>query len=397
MIHFDNSKTAVELLNSIIYLAVERKASDVHFRPQEGCIEICFRVNGLLQKIDELDSRWHEGLLGRIKVLCRLRMDEHFDAQDGSFKFGLKDSRQIEVRASIVPTVYGQNAILRLLAAEDGAWPLEQLGFNKMDLSKVVQSLERKQGMVLVTGPTGSGKTTTLYSAMKYLNSGTAAIVSIEDPVEYAVKGTQQINLSQNSKLNFSNALRSVLRQDPDIIMVGEIRDKETARLAVNSALTGHLLLSTLHTNNTISSLFRLWDLGVESYLIASTVKLVIAQRLMSRLCSECKIRKNLSESEKLVILDVFSRYPYINFGSNFFTNHGCPKCFYSGFSGRVGVYEVLSVTERVAQAFLNRMPYRELLSLAKEEGMVSIADLAWQKAVEGQVSINEVIKNLYD
>jgi type IV pilus assembly protein PilB len=282
----------ISLVDGLIAEAHKLRASDIHIDPQEAGLAVRMRIDGVLQEIGILPKDIQQEVITRIKVLSSLRTDEHQHPQDGRFRLILAKTGPVDVRVSVASTYYGENAVLRLLAdhtADKGGSTLETLGFAQEDRVKIEEATRKPHGMILVTGPTGSGKTTTLYTILKQLNSQEISIITIEDPIEYSIVGINQMQANSHSGLSFANGLRSIIRQDPDIIMVGEIRDTETAKLAVNTALTGHLMLSTLHTNDAATTLPRLLDLGIEPYLIAATVNLIIGQRLIRTICENCK------------------------------------------------------------------------------------------------------------
>ncbi len=279
----------IRLVDCLVTRAYAARASDIHLDPRSDGVMVRLRVDGVLQDVHKLPATIHNEVISRIKILCGLRTDEHQAAQDGRFRLLLETGVSVDVRVSIVPVYYGENAVMRLLADQAEEYTLSSLGFTKENQEKILRAIQKPYGMILATGPTGSGKTTTLYTLVRMLNQPGVSVITIEDPVEYAISGINQIQVNPRTGLSFSQGLRSMLRQDPNIIMVGEIRDMETAGLAVNIALTGHLVLSTLHTNDAPTTLPRLLDMKVEPYLIASTVNVAIGQRLLRRICNHCK------------------------------------------------------------------------------------------------------------
>jgi len=288
----------IKLVHSMIDEAQNLRASDIHIDPQNDTIRIRYRVDGVLCDAHAVSKTIHPEIISRIKILAGLRTDEHQAAQDGRFRISLEKQRPVDVRVSIVPTYYGENAVLRLLSDKAEEFSLATLGFSEANAEKVRTAIKRPYGMILATGPTGSGKTTTLYTLLKNLNTEAVSIVTIEDPIEYAIDGIEQIQVNPRTSLTFAHGLRSILRQDPNIIMVGEIRDAETAGIAVNTALTGHLVLSTVHTNDAATTLPRLLDMKIESYLIASTVNVAIGQRLVRKICEHCKTARAITPAE---------------------------------------------------------------------------------------------------
>jgi type II secretory ATPase GspE/PulE/Tfp pilus assembly ATPase PilB-like protein len=349
MIHYDS---VIDLVDSLIARAYRAGASDIHLEPQQGILRVRLRVDGLLAEAGSLPAAVQAEVISRIKILSGLRTDQQRVPQDGRFQAVPGRGNPVDVRVSVVPTHYGESAVLRLLTKRDGesGLSLAGLGFTPTNQSLIHKALSRTQGLILVTGPTGSGKTTTLYTFLQMLNQPEACIITIEDPVEYAMAGVRQIQTNPHHGLNFSNGLRSILRQDPDIIMVGEIRDEETARLAVNAALTGHLLLATMHTNSAAAALPRLLDLGIEPYLVAATVRLVASQRL---------VRKTST----------------------------------NGFSGRTGIHEVLAMDDILRSAVARRTPLHRLQKLAVLGGMQALLEDGRAKAEQGLTTVEEVLR----
>ena len=290
----------INLIDCLIEKAHISQVSDIHLDPAQDNVRVRFRIDGVLQEVLELPKKIHGEIISRIKVLSKLRSDEHQATQDGRFRHVFPETEKfLDLRVSIVPTYHGENVVLRLLSDKAENFSLESLGFSESDRKKILGAIKKPNGMILATGPTGSGKTTTLYTLIKMLNSPDVSIVTIEDPIEYAVDNIEQIQVNPHKGLTFANGLRSILRQDPNIIMVGEIRDAETASIAVNTALTGHLLLSTLHTNDAATTLPRLLDMGIEEYLVASTVNIAIGQRLVRKICEQCKEKEVLTPAMK--------------------------------------------------------------------------------------------------
>ncbi|MBL8029902.1 MAG: type II/IV secretion system protein [Candidatus Doudnabacteria bacterium] len=381
--------SVISLVSLVIEHAHMACASDIHIDPFEEGLIFRFRVDGMLYKIFSLPRTIHQEVISRIKILSGLRTDEHQSAQDGRFRH-VKGSDCIDVRVSIVPTYYGENAVLRLLSERLENGSLETLGFTEKNLEKIKLAVKKPFGMILVTGPTGSGKTTTLYALLKYLNLPEISIVTIEDPIEYSLPGIEQIQVNPKTGLSFANGLRSILRQDPNVIMVGEIRDNETAGIAVNVALTGHLLLSTLHTNDPATTLPRLLDMKIESYLVASTVNIAVGQRLLRKICSHCKVSKVLQKSEKESLAGIYGKEAI---GDFLFEGKGCENCSGTGYKGRLPVHEVLQVTEKVRLAILQKRTAGEIKNIALSEGMLSMEDDALFKARQGLTSFEEILR----
>ena len=388
--------SAVVLLEALIEEAYLARASDIHIDPTMNVICVRFRIDGVLQIVHTLPLPIHPELLARLKILCGLRTDEHAAAQDGRLRHTCAGGVTVDIRVSIMPLYYGENAVLRLLVAGVENFSLTSLGFNEQNQHKILQAMKKPYGMILATGPTGSGKTTTLYTLLSLQNSAETAIITIEDPIEYAITGVNQIQVNPRTGLTFAHGLRSMLRQDPNTIMVGEIRDGETAGLAVNIALTGHVVVSTLHTNDAATTLPRLLDMKIEPYLIASTVTIAIGQRLVRRLCLQCRKEKKLSASEALVISH-FLPAGLIQAGTIVFESNGCSLCNGQGYVGRVGIHEVLTVTPVIREAIIVRASAADLRIIAITEGMVPLVADGLTKVLAGLTTIEEVLKINYE
>src|SRR3989338_919353 len=345
----------IKLVDGLITNAYESRASDIHLDPDEDVLNVRLRIDGVLHHVFTLPKEIHPEVIIRIKVLSGLRTDEHQAPQDGRIKFTTlaeakgpdkRNRLSFDIRVSIIPTYHGENGVLRLLAEQGQAFELESVGLTERDLKIVQRAITFSYGMILVTGPTGSGKTTTLYTMLKKLNIPQVSIITIEDPIEYSLQNVNQIQVNSQTNLTFAKGLRSILRQDPNIVMVGEIRDEETAGIAVNAALTGHLLLSTIHTNDAATTLPRLLDMKVEPFLITSTINIVIGQRLVRKICPHCKTKKSATEAEIKSLKEVV---PYVETGDDtFYTGKGCNTCNGSGYSGRIGIREVLEVNNDI-------------------------------------------------
>lgn len=366
----------VRLLNRIITAAVERDVSDIHIEPLHDHIRVRYRVDGVLQVVDRIDKPQQMGLISRVKILSRLNIAEQRLPQDGRIRFAVK-GREIDFRVSTAPAVDGESVVLRILDRRDISLDFEALGFTQQAIGQLTRMISQPNGIVLVTGPTGSGKTTTLYAALSRLNSADSKIFTVEDPVEYQLRGITQILVRPQIGLDFASVLRSVLRQDPDIIMVGEIRDPETARIAVQASLTGHLVLSTLHTNSAVSSLTRLKDIGIEDYLITSTLRGVVSQRLVRKLCSVCHGASAAAAGKREGIEAV------------------CKSCGNSGYRGRTVIYEILEISDAVRSAVLRGAPESEIEQIAANEGMVSLQRCADRKIETGETSAAEVARTV--
>jgi type II secretory ATPase GspE/PulE/Tfp pilus assembly ATPase PilB-like protein len=344
----------------IIEEALSLKASDIHIDPSAATLTVRMRVDGLLVEKYTFLKDIHQELVSRIKILSELRIDEHQTPQDGRFRIVPISGIAVDIRVSILPGFNGEVVVMRLLQNFHKNVSLEGLGMTTEDTIKIQKALAHGQGMVLVTGPTGSGKTTTLYTLLKMLNQNDTSIVTIEDPIEYEIPGVRHIQTNPRVGLTFSNGLRSIVRQDPDIIMVGEIRDTETASIAIHTALTGHLLLSTLHTINAATALPRLMDMHIDPYLIASTVQIVIAQRLVRIFCTHCRGKK-------------------------------CSHCFETGFKGRTGIYEILEVSDSIRTLIMQRAPAQIIEAKAREENMTTLRENGDQKVINNSTSLREV------
>lgn len=387
--------SVTDLVDTLIAKAYEAQASDIHIDPQQDSVVVRFRIDGILHDIVVLKKDLQPLIITRIKVLSGLRTDEHFIAQDGRFRI-TKDSAEIDLRVSIVPMHYGENVVMRLLVGAARALGLGQLGFSDKDLAIMHRYIKKPYGMILSTGPTGSGKTTTLYSILKLINSRETSIVTIEDPIEYAISGITQIQVNPQTNLTFAKGLRSIVRQDPDIIMVGEIRDQETAGIAVNAAMTGHLLLSTLHTNDAATTLPRLLDMGIEPFLIASTINVAVGQRLVRKLCSDCRVKYALTEDEKKALAAAVPA-ELLKQRRQFWRSDGCAACNDSGYVGRIGIFEVLEATEAIRQLIMRRANANELRQAAKTQGMTSMLEDGFNKAAAGITSIAEILRVIHD
>ncbi len=380
------------MLSLLLGSAYDEQASDVHIEPQESEAVVRFRIDGILHEVVRVTKLLHERIITRIKVISNLRTDEHMAAQDGKMKVLIEDER-VDIRVSIVPIVDGEKAVLRLLATKSRSFTLTDLGMTDSDLEKVKRAYAKSYGMILSTGPTGSGKTTSIYSILRVLNSPEKNITSVEDPVEYRIGGANQIQVNAKTNLTFANGLRSILRQDPNIIFVGEIRDNETAGIAVNAALTGHLVLSTLHTNDAATALPRLIDMKVEPFLVASTVTVIIAQRLVRKVCQGCRKSQEVEISElyklfgKELVDKIFTGGPTIFKGS------GCILCRGSGYSGRIGLFEVLEITPTIHKLIVEKADADTILAASINEGMIRMVEDGLIKVAKGLTTTDELLR----
>jgi type IV pilus assembly protein PilB len=387
----------IKIVEKILVLGYTSKSSDIHIEPFETRTLVRFRIDGILHDIIEVPKPLHDLITTRIKILSRLRTDEHRAAQDGRLRFKSNGSR-IDVRVSIVPVIYGEKVVMRLLAEKARQYDLINLGFDKPTLKRIKGNIKKPWGMILVTGPTGSGKTTTLYSVLKVLNRREVNISTIEDPVEYDVEGINQIQVNKKTNLTFSDGLRAIVRQDPDIIMVGEIRDEETAKIAVNSAMTGHLVLSTLHTNDAPTALPRLMDMGIKAFLVASTINTVIAQRLVRKICPKCQYKTVVTpETLKLIKQhiseELVKKFKLDNPKLQLYYGRGCPQCQSTGYTGRLGIFEVLAITEPIKQLIMSKANSEQIKAKAVELGMTPMIEDGIQKVLEGITTIDEVLR----
>lgn len=395
--NFNTDPPVEKMVDAIIYSAYQEKASDIHIEPQEQEFNVRFRIDGMLHDVLLLPKYLHDRVVTRIKVLSKLRTDEHLAAQDGKMRV-VYDEEPLDLRVSILPIADGEKVVMRLLASRARALTLADLGMSENDLAKVTRAFSKSFGMVLCTGPTGSGKSTSIYSILKVLNTRDRNITTIEDPVEYKIKGANQIQVNAKTNLTFANGLRAILRQDPNIILVGEIRDNETAGIAVNAALTGHLVVSTLHTNDAAGSLPRLSDMKVEPFLVASTVNVIIAQRLVRKICEHCRVSLTTTQDELLkhLTIDTITKH-YIPVGDKkeirIYKGEGCKHCHFTGYQGRVGVYEVLEMTAEIKELVVNKASSADIMAKATEQGMTTMLDDGLEKITKGLTTIEEVLR----
>ena len=395
----ERDSAIVELVDSIVHYGYKNRVSDIHVEPSSRRILVRFRIDGVMHDVLEMPKELTELIVTRIKILSRMRTDEHRAAQDGKFRFAT-DGETIDVRVSVVPVTYGENVVMRLLSSKAQQFNLNDLGFSENDLKKTQRAIRKPYGMILVTGPTGSGKTTTVYAILKILNKRDVHIITIEDPVEYDIEGINQIQVNAKTNLTFATGLRSILRQDPDIILVGEIRDEETAGIAINSAMTGHLVLSTLHANDSATTLPRLLDMNIEPFLLASTVNIVIAQRLVRKICEKCRESYTITPEEKRLIEDetlLKERILAHNVKSiahiQWYRGKGCALCSQTGYRGRLGIYEVMQLDDILREAILRRASSEELMDAAVKGGMTTMLDDGIDKIFLGITTFQEVIR----
>jgi type IV pilus assembly protein PilB len=384
----ENDAPVIKYVNSLIAEAVTRRASDIHIEPFEKHIRVRLRQDGALYELPSPPLRMKAPITSRLKLMAELDIAEKRVPQDGRIKI-LVQNRKIDLRVATLPVIFGEKIVMRILDQSNLNVNLETFGFQKEALDRFMKAIKAPYGMVLVTGPTGSGKTTTLYSAISKINKIDVNIMTAEDPVEYNLPGINQVNVHEDIGLSFSAALKSFLRQDPNIVMVGEIRDLDTGAIAVKAALTGHLVLSTLHTNDAPSSIDRLIDMGVAPFLVASSVNCVVAQRLLRRVCATC--RQELKPHDELV--KELQLSPAQAEGAMFYTAHGCNDCHDTGYRGRTGIYEVLTMSARIKKMILDRCSTAELKTAAIEEGMLTLRQDSLRKMLLGDTTPEEVLR----
>jgi len=378
----------IKLVNQIIRKAAEAGASDIHIEPFEGRLQVRYRIDGLLREMEAPLVQSAAAVMSRIKIMANLNIAERRLSQDGRFKQRVRGNH-FDVRVSTVPTIHGESVVLRLLQRDDVLLDLTSLGFSPAQTNMMHHVLAMPHGILLVTGPTGCGKSTTLYAALRHLNEPERMIITVEDPVEYNIPGINQIQVQPQIGLTFANALRSIVRQDPDIIMIGEMRDGATAEIAVQSALTGHLVLSTLHTNDAPGSIMRLLDMGVQDYLLTSSVNAIQAQRLVRKLCCECReIYRPVDE-----LVERFNLARFFSDEVKLYRAGGCGSCAGTGYTGRSAILEILPMTEDINRLVIKRSNVSEIAAAAIEQGMITMRDDGLAKAANGITTIEEVLR----
>lgn len=369
-------RAAPALIKEVINHALIHHASDIHFEPHEGKIIIRFRIDGVLHEVGILPKDVHEYILNRIKVLSHMRTDEHFSAQDGSMRFSKEKEGVVDIRVSVVPTMDGEKIALRLLAEYVRAFTFVDLGISEKNQTAIMRAMHKPFGMVLVTGPTGSGKTTTLYAILKLLNREEVNITTIEDPIEYKIPGINQIQVNLQTNLTFAKGLRSIIRQDPNIILVGEIRDLETAEIATNAALTGHLLFSTFHATDSATAIIRLLEMGIEPFLLASTLEMVVSQRLVRKICEQCKTTDTTGKSSKA-----------------YYIGKGCVSCGNTGYKGRTALFEYIEITPELEELILKRPTAQQIWTAAQKQGSTSLFEDGMEKVKNGITTLSELMR----
>jgi len=384
-----NRPPVIRLVNDILFRALQLRASDIHVHPYESKLQIRYRVDGILYDVLSLNRNVLPLIISRIKVMAGMDIAERRLPQDGRCSVRL-GQREIDLRISTVPTSYGERSVLRLLDKSTGLFALNELGLWEDDSKKFDALLNRSHGVIFVTGPTGSGKTTTLYACLNRINSSEKNVITIEDPIEYQLEGISQIQVAMKKGMTFATALRHVLRQDPDVIMVGEVRDIETARMAIQSSLTGHLVFSTLHTNDSAGAVSRLLDLGVEPYLASSSLIAIIAQRLVRKVCPDCKKHSEPAAHElrELGLGEIEA-----NNGTKFFVGTGCEKCFQTGYRGRTGIYEILMVSGEIQDLIYKKKTAGTIKKTALEAGMKTLRMDGARKVLLGITTVSEVLR----
>ncbi|MCA9420943.1 MAG: Flp pilus assembly complex ATPase component TadA, partial [Nitrospira sp.] len=384
-IKIDKDSSAVDAVNRLVQQGIEMEASDIHFEPMENMIRIRFRLDGVLRPIQNLPKNLHQALLARVKILSDLDIAERRLPQDGRMK--MEGFPHVDIRVAILPCLFGEKAVLRLLNQSGLSLHLTNLGLNQPDLDRVTTALENPYGMILVTGPTGSGKTTTLYSALQFLNTPQMNIVTVEDPVEYQIQGINQLQIHEEIGLNFSTGLRAFLRQDPDVMMVGEIRDRETAQIAIQASLTGHRVLSTLHTMNAPGAITRLIDMNIEPFLVSSAVSLIVGQRLVRKICDHCRECDTASRPQLLEL--GFDKDALVAVQA--MKGRGCASCHLTGFKGRMALFEILPIFEGLHAKILARASTNELKLCAIHEGFRTLRQAGLSAVQSGLTTVGEV------
>jgi len=378
----------IRFVNQVLTEAIELRATDVHIEPFEEELRVRYRIDGVLQQasVAREVKQFQPAIISRLKILSKLDIAEKRVPQDGRIKIRIAD-REIDVRVSIIPMLHGEALVLRLLDRSSVLLGLDKLGMSERDLKITATILERPHGIILVTGPTGSGKTTTLYAALSNINDIARKIITIEDPIEYQLHGINQIQVSRKAGLTFASGLRSILRHDPDVVLVGEIRDVETAEIAIQASLTGHLVFSTLHTNDAPSALTRLVDMGIEPYLVASSLETVIAQRLVRLICPHC--RERLTPAEVRPIAERFGQ----SLPDALYKGRGCQRCQGKGYLGRLGIFEIMIVTDEIRSLILQNVSARDLRKVAAQQGMLSLREDGFRHLAQGRTTVEEVLR----
>lgn len=393
---------APTIIDAVITDAVATKASDIHFEPELETIEVRLRIDGVLQDVGSIDKKMYQSIVNRIKVMAKLRIDEHSSVQDGAIRFANKEGEDVDLRVSVAPTISGEKIVIRLLSAHSAEFTLGDLGLSEQGQQIIENAGKKPFGMIVVTGPTGSGKTTTLYSLMKYIKNRDINITTIEDPVEYKIPGIAQIQVNPQTNLTFGEGLRSIVRQDPDVILVGEVRDEETAEIAVNAALTGHLLLTTFHANDAATAIPRLLELGTEPFLLASTLEVMVAQRLLRKLCQSCRVGQDSDIQQKLkeLALPAFTQNlvaQSLTDGkggtATMYSGKGCNVCHGTGYRGRIGVFEIIPLDDKLKELILQKPSRNEIWQQARKSGATSLFEDGLAKVKQGETTLDELLR----
>ena len=384
-----NRPPVIRLVNDILFRALQMRASDVHVHPYEGKIQIRYRVDGILYDMLSLNRNVLPLIISRIKVMAGMDIAERRMPQDGRSTVRL-GQREVDLRVSTVPTSFGERCVLRILDKSSGVYGLDELGLWPDDLKKLDSLLNRAHGVIFVTGPTGSGKSTSLYAYLNRINSAEKNVITIEDPIEYQLEGISQIQVASKKGMTFATSLRHVLRQDPDVIMVGEVRDVETARMAIQSSLTGHLVFSTLHTNDAAGAISRLLDLGVEPYLVSSSLIAIVAQRLVRRICPDCRKPAHPTAQE---LGELGLGLPEGNKGAHFYVGEGCERCFKTGYRGRTGIYEVMLIGDKIQELIYRQETAGTIKKVALDAGMQTLRMDGARKVLAGITTVAEVLR----
>ena len=383
-----DTSSFIRLVNRLLCDAVIARASDIHVEPRDKNVEVRYRIDGYLKTIVRIPRNLHPRLSARIKILAKLDIAEQRKVQEGRIKISIKGEK-IDLRISVIPVFYGEKIVLRILDSRSTQFDINKIGFSADELETFKSAIQKSQGVVLVTGPTGSGKTTTLYAALQHIKCETKNIVTIEDPIEYLIDGINQLQLSRYKDVTFTTGLKSILRQDPDVILVGEIRDKETAEIAFRASLTGHLVFSTLHTNSAVASITRLLNVGLEPYLISSSVSLLVAQRLVRTICLSCK-EQYIPDNELLTKFNGYLRHVRVK---NFFRGKGCEQCNGTGFFGRSSIFEIMKIDDKIKDLIFNKAPESLILKQAMSNGMKTLVESGVMKVLAGITTLDEVAK----
>lgn len=386
-------RVAPEIVDEIIKDALGFRASDIHFEPRGGQISVRFRVDGSLREAGLLPREFYDNILNRIKVESGMRIDEHLSAQDGSIQHRPDSQQVVDLRVSLIPTVEGEKIVMRVLGSYVAGFDLGDLGLSEAHQSILESSVSKPFGMILTVGPTGSGKTTTLYASLKMLNKPDVNITTIEDPVEYKMAGTNQIQVREATNMTFAKGLRAIVRQDPDVILVGEIRDQETAEISVNAALTGHLLLSTFHANDAATAIPRLVDMGIEPFLLASTLEIIIAQRLVRRICNSCRYSLPVNEATKDIKVKGLDLGKYFGSDDNVYAGKGCSVCSGSGYNGRISLFEMIQMTPEMRELLMDTPVTRKIEQQARKQGDHPMFEDGVDKVKRGLTTIAEVVR----